>query len=128
MSLKSVTSSAAPKAIGPYSPALSGGDLLFLSGQLGMDPATDELEKGVKSQTERAIKNMEALLAEEGHSLGDVAKTTIFLANLNDFATVNEVYASRFSPPFPARSTVQVAALPKGALVEIEGIAIRRNE
>jgi 2-iminobutanoate/2-iminopropanoate deaminase len=128
MSRKCVSSSAAPKAIGPYSPALRVGEMLFLSGQLGMDPATDELEKGVKAQAERAIKNMEALLAEEGLSLGDVAKTTIFLANLNDFATVNEVYASRLASPFPARSTVQVAALPKGALVEIEGIAIRRDE
>lgn len=128
MSMKCVSSPAAPKAIGPYSPALRVGETLFLSGQLGMDPATDELEKGVKAQAERAIKNMEALLAAEGLSLRDVAKTTIFLANLNDFATVNEIYASRFSSPFPARSTVQVAALPKGALVEIEGIAIRRGD
>jgi 2-iminobutanoate/2-iminopropanoate deaminase len=127
MSLKSVSSSAAPKAIGPYSPALRAGGMLFLSGQLGMDPASGELETGVKSQAERALKNMEALLAEEGLSFGDVAKTTIFLANMGDFSTVNEVYASRFTSPFPARSTVQVAALPKGALVEIEGIAILRD-
>jgi 2-iminobutanoate/2-iminopropanoate deaminase len=128
MNPKSVSSPAAPKAIGPYSPAVRAGGMLFLSGQLGSDPATGELEKGVKAQAERALKNMEALLAEEGLSFGDVAKTTIFLASMADFSTVNEVYASRFSSPFPARSTVQVAALPKGALVEIEGIAICRGE
>jgi 2-iminobutanoate/2-iminopropanoate deaminase len=124
MNLKSVTSAKAPKAIGPYSPALRAGGTLFLSGQLGIDPATGELEKGVRSQAERALANMEAILAEEGLSFASVAKTTIFLADMADFATVNEVYASRFSAPYPARSTIQVAALPKGALVEIEGIAI----
>jgi len=124
MNRKSVSSPKAPKAIGPYSPALGAGGTLFLSGQLGMDPATGELEKGVKAQAERSLSNMEAILAEEGLSFASVAKTTIFLADMADFATVNEVYASRFSAPYPARSTVQVAALPKGALVEIEGIAI----
>jgi len=124
MELTSVTSAAAPKAIGPYSPAIRANGLLFLSGQLGIDPETGELEKGVKAQAERAMKNMEALLAEEGLALKDVAKTTIFLSNIIDFAVVNEVYASRFAAPYPARSTVQVAALPKGALVEIEAIAL----
>jgi 2-iminobutanoate/2-iminopropanoate deaminase len=124
MKPESVASAAAPKAIGPYSPAVRAAGALYLSGQLGMDPATGELEKGVKAQAERALKNMEALLAEAGLSLGHVVKTTIFLADMADFAAVNEVYASRFSAPFPARSTVQVAALPKGALVEIEGLAL----
>jgi 2-iminobutanoate/2-iminopropanoate deaminase len=120
----SVSSTKAPKAIGPYSPALRAGETLFLSGQLGIDPATGELEKGVKAQAERALANMEAILAEEGLAFTSVVKTTIFLADMADFATVNEVYASRFANPYPARSTIQVAALPKGALVEIEGIAI----
>jgi len=125
MKIESVISTDAPKAIGPYSPAVSAGGMLFLSGQLGMDPATGELEKGVKAQAERAIKSLEALLAAAGMGIGDVVKTTIFLANMADFAVVNEVYSSRFRAPYPARSTVQVAALPKGGLVEIEAIAVR---
>jgi len=125
MKLESVSSAAAPKAIGPYSPAISGGGLLFLSGQLGMDPETGELERGIKAQAERAIRNLEALLAASGLTVGDVAKTTIYLANIADFAVVNEAYSARFRSPYPARATVQVAALPKGALVEIDGIAVK---
>jgi 2-iminobutanoate/2-iminopropanoate deaminase len=126
MSIESVASAAAPAAIGPYSPAVSAGGLLFVSGQLGADPVSGALESGVQLQAERSIRNLKSLLAAAGLGLGDVAKTTIFLANMADFAVVNEVYASHFSPPYPARSTVQVAQLPKGGLVEIEAIAVRR--
>ena len=123
MKFESVASAGAPKAIGPYSPAALAGDFLYCSGQLGLDPASGELASGVRAQAERAIGNLEALLSAAGLALSDVVKTTIFLADMADFAAVNEVYASRFSPPYPARSTVQVAALPKGGLVEIEATA-----
>ena len=125
MRIESITSQDAPKAIGPYSPAVSRGGLVFLSGQLGLDPATGELASGLRAQAERALANLEALLAAAGLGMADVAKTTIFLADMADFGAVNEVYATHFSAPFPARSTVQVAALPKGGLVEIEAVAFR---
>jgi 2-iminobutanoate/2-iminopropanoate deaminase len=124
MKIESIASAAAPKAIGPYTPAVAAGETLYCSGQLGIDPTNGELESGVKAQAERAISNLRALLAAAGLTLGDVAKTTIFLADMADFAAVNEVYASFFASPYPARSTVQVAALPKAALVEIEAIAV----
>jgi 2-iminobutanoate/2-iminopropanoate deaminase len=123
--MQSIASAAAPAAIGPYSPAIVAGGTLYCSGQLGIDPTSGELESGVRAQAERSILNLKALLAAAGLGLGDVAKTTIFLADMADFAAVNEVYASHFSAPYPARSTVQVAALPKGGLVEIEAIAVR---
>jgi 2-iminobutanoate/2-iminopropanoate deaminase len=125
MSKESISSPNAPKAIGAYSPALSVGDALYCSGQLGMDPVTGELASGVRAQAERAIKNLEALLSSTGLGLGNVVKTTVFLANIADFAAVNEVYGTHFTAPYPARSAVQVAALPRGGLVEIEAIAIR---
>jgi 2-iminobutanoate/2-iminopropanoate deaminase len=125
MSVESVVSPAAPKAIGPYSPAVAAGGFVFISGQLGLDPVTGELASGVRAQAERALLNLEALLAAGGAGTADLVKTTIFLADMADFAAVNEVYASRFHAPFPSRSTVQVAALPKGGLVEIEAIAFR---
>jgi 2-iminobutanoate/2-iminopropanoate deaminase len=125
MSKESISSPNAPKAIGPYSPALFVGDALYCSGQLGMDPATGELASGVRNQAERSIKNLEALLASAGLGLSNVVKTTVFLTNIADFAVVNEVYATHFSAPYPARSAIQVAALPKGGLVEIEAIALR---
>jgi 2-iminobutanoate/2-iminopropanoate deaminase len=124
MKIESIASAAAPKAIGPYSPAVSAGGVVYCSGQLGLDPTSGELEQGVKAQAERAIQNLRALLASAGLGLGDVAKTTIFLADMADFAVVNEVYASHFSAPYPARSTIQVAALPKGGRVEIEAVAL----
>ena len=126
MNFKSVASAAAPAAIGPYSPAIEAGGLVFVSGQLGADPMSGALESGVQLQTGRSIRNIKSILAATGLGLGDVVKTTIFLANMADFAVVNEVYASYFSAPYPARSTFQVAELPKGALVEIEAIAIKR--
>jgi 2-iminobutanoate/2-iminopropanoate deaminase len=125
MSKESISSPNAPKAIGPYSPSILVGDALYCSGQLGMDPTTGELASGVRAQAERAIKNLEALLAAAGLGIGNVVKTTVFLADIADFAAVNEVYASHFIAPYPARSAVQVAALPKGGLVEVEAIALR---
>jgi 2-iminobutanoate/2-iminopropanoate deaminase len=122
-----VTTVGAPKAIGPYSQAVVfGGGLVFCSGQVALDPATGELvgASDVKAQTRRVMENLKAVLEAAGSSLDRVAKTTIFLADMGDFAAVNEVYGSYFTVEPPARSTVQVAALPRGALVEIEAIAV----
>ena len=118
----------APKAIGPYSQAIVSGDLVFTSGQIPLDPKTQEMVKGdVRTQAERVMENLRSVLEAAGASFGQVVKTTIFLVDLNaDFAAVNEVYGKRFTGSPPARSTVQVAALPKGARVEIEMIAVRR--
>ena len=121
-----ISSSDAPAAIGPYSQAIRVGDMVFLSGQIPLDPATMQMVQGdARAQTERIMKNITAVLAAAGLGYANVAKTTIFLTDLGDFAAVNEVYGRAFegiAPP--ARSTVQVAALPRGANVEIEMIAI----
>lgn len=122
-----VHSAGAPAAIGPYSQATRAGGFLFTSGQLGMDPASGELRNGVEAQTEQALRNLEAVLAQAGLDLGDVVKTTVFVADLRDFAAVNAVYQRFFSCDPPARSCVQAAALPKGGLVEIECIAAERE-
>ena len=117
----------APKAIGPYSQAVIAGDLIFTSGQIPLDPKTQEMVKGdIRAQAERVMDNLRGVLGAASVSFAQVVKTTIFLADLADFAVVNEVYGKRFSGSPPARSTVQVAALPKGARVEIEMIAVRR--
>jgi 2-iminobutanoate/2-iminopropanoate deaminase len=118
----------APKAIGPYSQAIVSGDLVFTSGQIPLDPRTQEMVKGdVRAQAERVMENLRSVLEAASASFGQVVKTTIYLVDLNaDFAVVNEVYGKRFTGSPPARSTVQVAALPKGARVEIEMIAVRR--
>ncbi len=116
----------APAAIGPYSQGVCVGDLVFLSGQLALDPATGALvEGGIREQTEQALKNVEAILAKADLAVDNVVKTTVFLADINDFAAMNEVYAKHFTGSYPARSAVQVAALPKGGLVEIECICCR---
>ena len=120
-----ISTAAAPAAIGPYSQAIATTDLLFCSGQLGLDPATGELAVGVEAQTDRAMRNLAAVLEADGLTLADVVKTTIFLADIGDFATVNAVYGRYLPDPPPARSTVQVAALPKAGRVEIEAIASR---
>lgn len=121
---KIITAANAPAALGPYSHAVAAGDLLFTSGQLGMDPATGKLAgEGIEAQTEQALKNLEAVLAANGMTFANVVKTTIFLADLADFATVNGIYATRFPVDPPARSCFQVAALPAGAKIEIEAIA-----
>jgi 2-iminobutanoate/2-iminopropanoate deaminase len=114
----------APAAIGPYSQAIRKGDFLFASGQLGIDPATGAfVEGGVKEQTEQVFKNIKAILSEAGFTMADIVKTTVFLADMADFAVVNEVYATQFEGDYPARSAVAVKTLPKNGLVEIEIIA-----
>ena len=121
-----VSTKKAPAAIGPYSQAVCVGEMVFLSGQLAIDPASGNLvEGGIEAQTEQALKNIEAILAEAGLTMDNVIKTTVFLADINDFTAMNEVYAKHFNGDYPARSAVQVAALPKGALVEIECICSR---
>lgn len=123
---KPVRSEKAPAPIGPYSQAVAAGDELFCSGQVALDPASGELVNGdVAAQTDRALKNLGAVLEAGGMSHADVVKTTIFLVDMNDFAAVNEVYGRYFEGTKPARSTVAVAGLPKGARVEIEAIAKR---
>jgi len=125
MTRQAIATSGAPAAIGPYSQAVALDGLLFCSGQLGLDPATGELVEGVEAQAERSLRNLTAVLDAAGLAWADVVKTTIFLADIADFATVNVVYGRFMPDPPPARSTVQVAALPKGGLVEIEAIARR---
>lgn len=121
---KEVRSGDAPSPVGPYSQAVEAG-AVYCAGQLGLDPSTGKLEEGAVAQTSRALRNIEAILGAAGLSLMDVVKTTIFLADLSDFQSVNEEYAKHFSPPYPARTTVQAAALPRGAKVEIEAVAAR---
>ncbi len=115
----------APRAIGPYSQAIDTGDFVFLSGQIGLDPGTGQMKAGVEEQTHQVMRNLQAVLEAVGLDFSHVVKTTIYLQDLNDFQKVNEIYASYLQEPYPARATVQVAALPKGALVEIEMIAKR---
>jgi len=122
--IKAVSTAAAPAAIGPYSQAVRAGDVLYLSGCLGVDPATGNLEKDVSAQFERAVSNMKAILSEAGADISRVVKTTVFLKNMGDFAAVNAIYAAHFTQPYPARSCVQVAALPKDALVEMEAVCL----
>jgi 2-iminobutanoate/2-iminopropanoate deaminase len=119
-----VTSKSAPAPIGPYSQGVDAG-AVYCSGQIGLDPSTGSLVEGVVGQTNRALSNIDAVLRAAGLGLGDVVKTTVFMVDLAEFAQMNEEYAKHFSHPFPARSTVQVAALPKGAKVEIDAIAVR---
>lgn len=123
---KVIATTNAPAAIGPYSQAVQVGNMLFASGQLGIDPATGNFVEGaVKEQTAQAFKNVKAILTEAGLDISDVVKTTVFLADMGDFATMNEVYASQFEGAFPARSAVAVKTLPKNGLVEIEVIAVK---
>jgi 2-iminobutanoate/2-iminopropanoate deaminase len=125
MTRQAIQTNGAPAALGPYSQAIRSGDLVFCSGQIGLDPATGELVDGVDAQAERALRNLQAVLDAAGLGLDDVVKTTIFLTDVGDFSAVNAVYAKFMPEPPPARSTVGIAALPKGALVEIEAIARR---
>ena len=122
--MKKLHSDKAPKALGPYSQAIVAGGLLFASGQVPIDPATGNfVEGGIKEQTKQSLTNVSNVLAEAGIDLSHVVKTTVFLSDMDNFAAMNEVYASFFSEPYPARSAVAVKTLPKGALVEIEVIA-----
>ena len=124
MTREIIATSAAPAAIGPYSQGVSTGALLFTAGQIGLDPASGKLAEGVEAQARQVMANLAAILAAGGSSLDQVVKTTIFLQNMADFAAVNAIYGAAFSATPPARSTVQVAGLPLGALVEIEAIAL----
>ena len=125
MTRQAVSTSGAPAAAGAYSQGIRSGDMVFCAGQLGIDPGTGQLADGVEAQTERALKNLASVLDAAGLSFDDVVKTTCFLADIGDFAAFNAVYAKFMPDPPPARSTFQVGALPRGALVEIEAIARR---
>ncbi len=115
----------APAAVGPYSQAIRAGNLLITSGQLGLEPETGNLPEGVEAQAEQSLKNVDAILAEAGLARTDVIKTTVFIRNMGDFAAVNRIYAAYFGDHKPARSCVEVSALPKNGLVEIEVIAVK---
>jgi 2-iminobutanoate/2-iminopropanoate deaminase len=123
MTTQIINTTNAPAAIGPYSQAIKIGALVFTSGQLGLDPATGELANGIEAQAHQAFKNLDAILKEAGGSLAGVIKFTLFLTDLGDFAKVNTIMQEYVSAPFPARSTIGVASLPKGGLFEIEAIA-----
>jgi 2-iminobutanoate/2-iminopropanoate deaminase len=126
MNKQAIASRGAPDAIGPYSQATVAQGMVFLSGQIPIDPATGQIVPGgIADQTERVMENLRAVLEASGCIFADVVKTTIYLTDLANFTTVNEIYARAFASPFPARATVQVAALPRGALVEIDAIAVR---
>lgn len=114
----------APAAVGPYSQAIKASNTVYCSGQIGLEPATGTMVEGVVAQANRAFDNLEAVLAQAGAKMTDVVKFTIFLTDINDFSQVNEVMAAHVPTPYPARSCMQVAALPKGALVEVEAIAV----
>ena len=121
---QAVSTESAPRAIGPYSQAIRAGSLLFVSGQIPLDPVTGELERGdIAAQTRRVFQNLGAILEAAGSSFDSVVRTTVYLADMNDFAAMNEVYGTYFASPAPARATVQAARLPKDARVEIDVIA-----
>ncbi len=124
----SIHTKKAPGAIGPYSQAVAESGLVFCSGQIGLDPASGKLvEGGIEFETRRVLQNIGEVLAAAGLDFVDVVKTTIFMVDLAEFETVNRVYGEHFEPPYPARSTVQVAALPRNARIEIEAIALKRD-
>lgn len=125
MNAKLISTPNAPAAIGPYSQALDLGNVVYCSGQIPIVPATGELAEGLQAQAEQVFANIEAVLAEAGLTMANVVKTTVFLTDLADFAAVNEIYAKHFITPYPARSCVQVAGLPKGAKLECEVVAVR---
>lgn len=122
---KEIATTAAPGAIGAYSQAIDTGTFVFASGQLPVDPSTGTMPADITAQTEMSLRNVAAVLAGAGLTLANVVKTTVFLADMGDFAAMNEVYARHFPAPFPARSAVAVRTLPKNALVEIEVVAVR---
>ncbi len=124
MNKKVISTKEAPQAIGPYSQAIQAGEFLFVSGQIAIDPASGSLESGdIRSQTRRVLENINAILSAAGSSLEAVVKTTIFLKSMTDFSAVNEIYGGYFQENRPARATVEVSSLPKGAAVEIDAIA-----
>ena len=127
MSRQAIHSSAAPAAIGPYSQAIRVGETVYLSGQIGLDPATGTLRDGTEEQARQVFTNLRAVAAAAGATLDDLVKVTLLLADMNDFARVNDIMAGFFTPPYPARATYQVAGLPRGALVEVEGILVLKQ-
>lgn len=124
---KAINADKAPAAVGPYVHAVEAGDLIFTSGQLGLDPTSGALPQGVGAQARQALENLGAVLEAAGSDFAHVVKTTVFLDDINDFAAVNEIYAEFFDGEVPARSCVEVAKLPKGGLVEIEAIAVKKG-
>ena len=124
MSKQNIHSAAAPAAIGPYSQAIRAGNTVYLSGQIGLDPATGTLREGIEAQARQVFLNLKAVIEAAGGSLDDVVKLSVLLADMGDFAKVNEIMAGYFKAPYPARATYQVAGLPRGARIEIEGIVV----
>lgn len=122
---KAITTDKAPAAIGPYSQAIEVNGMVFTSGVIPVNPATGEIPEGAAAQAEQAIGNLAALLQEAGTSTGNTVKTTVFIKNMEDFGTINEIYAKYFNGTYPARSCVEVARLPKDVLIEIEAIALK---
>lgn len=121
---KEIHTKEAPAAIGPYSQAIQAGDFLFVSGQIPVDPKTGEVVEGIEKQTEQVLKNLQAILQEAGADFSSVVKFTIYLSDMENFATVNEIYGSFLTKPYPARATVEVSRLPKDVLVEMDVIAL----
>jgi 2-iminobutanoate/2-iminopropanoate deaminase len=126
VSKQAIHSDAAPAAIGPYSQAIRAGDTVYLSGQIGLDPATGTLREGTDAQARQVFENLRAVAQAAGGSLDDIVKTTLLLVDMADFARVNEIMASFFAKPYPARATYQVAALPRGARIEVEAVLVLR--
>ena len=124
MTRQAIQTSDAPAAIGPYSQAIQAGGTVFLSGQIGLDPKTGQLVDGVEAQAHQVLRNLRAVAQAAGGGLDDIAKVSLLLADMNDFAKVNEIMATYFKPPYPARSTYQVAALPRGARIEVEAFLV----
>ena len=124
MSRKIIATASAPAAIGPYSQAVQAGGTVYLSGQIGLDPATMQMAEGIDAQIARVFDNLKAVAAAAGGSLADAVKVNIYVTDLANFARVNDAMAQHFSQPYPARATVQVAALPRGALVEIDAVLV----
>ncbi len=124
MTKDAIHSDDAPAAIGPYSQAIRAGKTLYLSGQIGLDPKTMQMVEGIEAQAHQVFRNLRAVTAAAGGSMDDMVKVSILMVNLGDFAKVNEIMATYFTQPYPARATYQVAALPRGALIEVEGIVV----
>ncbi|MBV6477023.1 MAG: Rid family detoxifying hydrolase [Rhodocyclaceae bacterium] len=124
MTKKIIATAAAPAAIGPYSQAVQAGNTVYLSGQIGLDPATMQMAEGIDAQVARVFDNLKAVAAAAGGSLADAVKVNIYVTDLANFAKVNDAMAQAFSQPYPARATVQVAALPRGALVEVDAVLV----
>jgi len=124
MTLKPIDTTAAPKAIGPYSQAIRAGNTVYLSGQIGLDPATGQLVDGTEAQAKRVFANLKAVAEAAGGNLGQIVKLSILLVDLGDFAKVNDIMAAHFTPPYPARATYQVAGLPRGARIEVDAVLV----